>query len=68
MRRFVLECQQCSQSRFRTSPIDATQDGLPGIDAASVQLAEHTYLAHGAEEAVSFVSVDVPDSVEAGRS
>lgn len=68
MRRFVLACSICSASRFRTSPIDATQDGMPGIDAASVQLAQHTYTAHGAEESVSFVSVDVPEREEAGRS
>lgn len=38
-------------------------DGVPGINAASRQLAEHTYEAHGDGEAVSFASVDMPEEL-----
>lgn len=68
MRRFVLECQNCdtwsaAAPRFRTSPlvVGAGAEGVPGINAASVQLAEHAHAAHGGSESVSFASVEMPE-------
>lgn len=87
-RLFILECrncQLCPEPRFRTSPISTADSitpttaplrgtaALPGINAASVQLAEHTYAAsvqlaehtfeaHGSKASVRFASVDVPET------
>lgn len=80
MRRFVLECQACRPPRFRTSPlaVGGSDDGVPGINAASRQLAEHhsvagtshasrttSYEAHGQASAVGFQSVEMPEEVSA---
>ena len=70
MRRFVLECQACPEPpRFRTSPLVVGDgvEGVPGINAASRQLAEHTYEAHGAEQAIRFESVEMPETGSESR-
>lgn len=65
MRRFCLECTACDSPRFRTSPLLVGDDteSLPGINAASVQLAEHAYEAHGNSDGVRFASVDLPEDM-----
>lgn len=59
MRRLVFECPT---DGFRTSPLVFMRDGRPlGVDAASMQMAEHTLGRHGDAEAVRWESVDMPE-------
>lgn len=62
-RRVVFECPV---EGFRTSPLVLGEAGVPGLDAASVQIAEHALLTHGDADAVQYVMVDMPESAPEG--
>lgn len=60
-RRLVFACK--ADDGFRTSPLvfrEGAADVL-GLNAASVQLAEHAVLAHDGDTSVGFESVDLPE-------
>lgn len=57
-RRVVFECPV---EGFRTSPLVFGEPGVPGVDAASMQIAEHSLLVHDGDESVAFVMVDMPE-------
>jgi hypothetical protein len=59
MRRLVFECEL---DGFRTSPLvlDAGAT-LLGLDAVTIQLAEHTLASHADRDDVQWVSVDMPE-------
>jgi hypothetical protein len=58
-RRLVFECPI---DGFRTSPLTFLAGGDPlGLDAASMQLAEHTLTEHDGDELVAWVSRDMPE-------
>jgi hypothetical protein len=59
MRRIVFECPL---DAFRTSPLVFMRDGYPlGVDAASMQMTEHTLSRHGGADAIRWVSIDMPE-------
>lgn len=58
MRTFAFECQQ---DGFTTSAVRAEgdPDQWPGLDAATLEVAEHALTVHDGADAVRFASVDV---------
>lgn len=60
-RRLIFECR--ASDGFRTSPIvfGSGAAELPGLNAASIQLAEHALLAHDGDTSAGFVGIDVPE-------
>jgi hypothetical protein len=63
-RRVVFECK--ADDGFRTSPLVFAVGAadVPGLNAATHQLSEHTLRVHDGDPSVGFVSVDLPAEVQ----
>jgi len=57
---------ECPRDGFRSSPIvmGSAEEIPPGVDAASVQIAEHSLLVHGGDDQISFTFVDMPAATD----